>query len=194
MSKEIRGNQLLDCKGMACPLPIVKTKKAIEMMNAGEVIEVHATDKGSLADFKSWSDNTGHQYLGTLQDDGILKHFIRKAAPDEVHEEVHYPLTIGNAELQNILLRDEAAIVLDVREQAEYSFNHIPGAVSIPLGELEARWRELDGGTAIYVICRTGRRSDTACQLLQSEGLQAYNVIPGMAEWSGETEASRQGN
>ncbi|CAH1209118.1 Thiosulfate sulfurtransferase GlpE [Paenibacillus plantiphilus] len=190
MKNEIRGSQVLDCRGLACPLPIVKTKKAIDTMIAGEVIEVQATDKGSLADFKSWAGNTGHQYLGTLHDGDVLKHFIRKAAPDETRDEVHFAHVIDNAELQARLQQSDKAVVLDVREHAEYGFNHIPGAISIPLGELESRWSELDARTQIYVICRTGRRSDTACQLLHDRGLQVVNVIPGMAEWSGATEAS----
>ena len=43
-------------KGLACPMPIVRTKKVMKELEAGQVIEVHATDKGSLADMKAWEE------------------------------------------------------------------------------------------------------------------------------------------
>lgn len=61
----IKVDQVLDCKGLSCPLPIVRTKKAMDQLEAGQVIEVQATDKGSLADIQGWARNTGNQYLGT---------------------------------------------------------------------------------------------------------------------------------
>ena len=45
----------LDCKGLACPMPIVKTKKAMKGLASGQVIEIEATDKGSTLDMQSWS-------------------------------------------------------------------------------------------------------------------------------------------
>ena len=49
-----------------------------------------------------------------------------------------YPHTITNGELQNILLSGEECTVLDVREEAEFAFGHIPSAISVPLGELDS--------------------------------------------------------
>lgn len=86
----IKADQSLDCKGLACPMPIVKTKKAMDQLEAGQVIEVQATDKGSLADIKGWAKNTGHQYLGTIEEDNVLKHYLRKASPDEIKEQKIY--------------------------------------------------------------------------------------------------------
>ena len=63
----IKTNSVLDAKGLACPMPIVRTKKAMNGLEAGEVLEVQATDKGSTADMKAWAESTGHQYLGTLK-------------------------------------------------------------------------------------------------------------------------------
>ena len=51
----IKVDMNLDCKGLACPMPIVKTKKAMEGLAAGKVIEIEATDKGSTLDIQSWS-------------------------------------------------------------------------------------------------------------------------------------------
>ncbi|ASJ56610.1 hypothetical protein BP422_25565 [Brevibacillus formosus] len=61
-------DKTVDCKGFACPMPVVRTKKAMEEMLPGQVMEVQATDKGSLADLKSWANNTGHEFLGTIQE------------------------------------------------------------------------------------------------------------------------------
>ena len=57
-------------------------------------------------------------------------------------------------------------MILDVREEVEYAFGHIEGAKSIPMGELDRRIKELDKDQEIYVICRTGKRSDIAAQKL----------------------------
>jgi rhodanese-related sulfurtransferase/TusA-related sulfurtransferase len=185
----IQVDHTLDCKGLACPMPIVKTKKAIDTMEPGQVIEVEATDKGSLADIQGWAKNTGHQYLGTIEKDDVLKHYLRKSSPDEVNDETKYADTTTTEELQNKLTANERVTVLDVREPAEYAFNRISGSVSIPLGELENRVLELNPDDDIYVICRTGTRSDMACQLLSEKGFKRVtNVVPGMSGWTGPTE------
>lgn len=183
----IKVDMSLDCKGLACPMPIVKTKKAIEGLTPGQVIEVKATDKGSTVDIKSWAGKVGHQYIGTKHEGDVLVHYVRKANEHEVNEIVKYPHTIMNAELQSILSNGEENIVLDVREAAEFAFGHIPSAISVPLGELDSA--VLDKTKQIYVICRTGNRSDVACQMLNEKGyLNVKNVIPGMVEGQGNIE------
>ncbi|MGO4106625.1 sulfurtransferase TusA family protein [Paenibacillus sp. YAF4_2] len=186
---DIKANQTLDCKGLACPMPIVKTKKAIDQLEAGQVIEVQATDKGSLADIQGWAKNTGHQYLGSVEEGAVLKHYIRKSSPGEVKEEKKHLQVVSTEDLQSKLLSGEKVKIIDVREPAEYAFNRIPGAISFPLGELERRFNELNPADDIYVICRTGNRSDLACQLLKEKGFKhVSNVEQGMAGWSGPTE------
>ena len=75
-------------------------------------------------------------------------------------------------------------LILDVREEAEYAFGHIEGAKSIPMGELEDTFEELDQDQEIYVICRTGKRRDLAAQKLAQNGFtKVYNVLPGMTDW-----------
>jgi rhodanese-related sulfurtransferase/TusA-related sulfurtransferase len=183
----LKANVILDAKGLACPMPIVKTKKTMSGLEAGQVLEVQATDKGSKADIKAWSESTGHQYLGTLEEGEVLRHYIRKSSNDEKIERKH-PNVINNSELERKLEASENIVVLDVRETAEYAFNHIPNAISIPLGELEKRTDELDKAKEIYVICRTGSRSDLAAQKLAEKGFtKVINVIPGMNQWTAKT-------
>ncbi|MGG4168200.1 sulfurtransferase TusA family protein [Rossellomorea vietnamensis] len=184
----IESNFVLDAKGLACPMPIVKTKKAMNGLEAGQVIEIQATDKGSKADLQAWAKSSGHDYLGTIEEGDVLKHFVRKSSGEETVERKHEAGT-DNATLAG-KLSDGNVIVLDVREKAEYAFNHIPGAVSIPLGELETRMNELNKDKEIYVVCRTGNRSDMAAQLLGEKGFaNVINVVPGMSDWSGDLES-----
>ncbi|WP_251550458.1 sulfurtransferase TusA family protein [Neobacillus muris] len=183
----MKANMILDAKGLACPMPIVKTKKAMNNLEAGQVLEVQATDKGSKADLKAWSESTGYQYLGTLEEGDVLKHFLRKSSNDESIGKKH-PNVISNEELEKNLEASENIVVIDVREAAEYAFNHIPNAISIPLGELENRVNELNKQDKIFVVCRTGNRSDFAAQKLTENGFtKVINVIPGMSQWTGKT-------
>ncbi len=178
---------MLDAKGLACPMPIVKTKKAINNLEGGQILEVQATDKGSKADLKAWAESTGHQYLGTLEEGEVLRHYIRKASGDEVVEKKH-PDVVSNEDLEATIASGKEILVLDVREAAEFAFNHIPEAISIPLGELEDRFDELNKEKEIYVICRTGSRSDLASQKLTENGfMNVKNVVPGMSNWIGNT-------
>ncbi|MCA0986748.1 sulfurtransferase TusA family protein [Guptibacillus algicola] len=182
----IQTDHVLDAKGLACPMPIVKTKKTMKDLEPGVVLEVQATDKGSKADIKAWAEKVGHYYLGTVEEDDVLKHYLRKASDDETVPETKHDHVISNEEL-NELLSNDAYTLLDVREPAEYAFGHIPNAVSIPLGEIEEKMTELSKDKKVLVICRTGSRSDLAAQKLSSNGFEAINVVPGMSEWNGET-------
>ncbi|MFJ5716790.1 sulfurtransferase TusA family protein [Neobacillus sp. NPDC093127] len=183
---KISANVILDAKGLACPMPIVKTKKAMNNLESGQVLEVQATDKGSKADMKAWAESTGHQYLGTIEEDEVLKHYLRKTSNDESTEKKH-PNIITNEDLEKKFQANENMVIIDVREAAEYAFNHVPAAISIPLGELEERVTELNKEDEIFVICRTGSRSDLTAQKLTEKGfMNVFNVVPGMSQWIGK--------
>ena len=69
----------LDAKGLACPMPIVRTKKTIDTINSGEVLEVLVTDKGALNDFTAWAAAGGHTILEQKEEAGVLYFYIQKA-------------------------------------------------------------------------------------------------------------------
>ena len=69
----------LDAKGFACPMPIVRTKKAIDTINSGEVLEVLVTDKGALNDFPAWAEAGGHTILEQKEKAGVFFFYIQKA-------------------------------------------------------------------------------------------------------------------
>ncbi len=72
-------DQVLDCKGLNCPLPVIKTKKTIEQMALGQVLQMIATDPGSKSDMVAWSKSTGHELLETREEPGVYTFFIRKS-------------------------------------------------------------------------------------------------------------------
>ena len=68
----------LDLKGLSCPLPIAKTAQAIRDLQGGDLIEVYATDPGSVPDFAAWCTTTGHELVEQTEDDGVYRFVIRK--------------------------------------------------------------------------------------------------------------------
>ena len=69
---------LLDVKGLACPLPVLRAKKAMRDVPPGEILEVLATDPGTVKDFKAFCETTGHTLLGWSEDAGVYAFQIRK--------------------------------------------------------------------------------------------------------------------
>jgi len=69
----------LDCRGLNCPLPVLKTKKAIVPLASGDVLKVVATDPGSVADMAAFSRSTGHEILDQSEGDGEFTFFFRRA-------------------------------------------------------------------------------------------------------------------
>ncbi len=67
----------LNLKGLSCPLPIIKTAKAMKDLAPGQLLEVFATDPGSVADFKAWAQSTGNALLESDQQ-GAVYHFVLK--------------------------------------------------------------------------------------------------------------------
>ncbi|MEE6450229.1 sulfurtransferase TusA family protein [Gottfriedia acidiceleris] len=74
----MEATKLLDAKGLACPMPIVKTRKAIAEIEAGEVLEIHVTDKGAKNDLAAWAKSGGHELLNYTEEDNVLKFWIKK--------------------------------------------------------------------------------------------------------------------
>ena len=71
----------LDTKGMNCPLPVLKTKKALKDLAAGDLLEVISTDPGAVKDFDSFCRTTGNELMETdLGDDGVYTFMIKKGA------------------------------------------------------------------------------------------------------------------
>ena len=70
--------QVLDCSGMSCPLPILKTKKAVDALEVGQILKMIATDPGSKSDMEAWTNKTGNKLLEYQQEGGKHVFFIEK--------------------------------------------------------------------------------------------------------------------
>jgi tRNA 2-thiouridine synthesizing protein A len=74
----IKEDQVLDCSGMLCPLPVVKTSKAIKAMEIGEILKMVATDPGAPPDMEAWCRQTGNELLRWMQEDNKFIFYIRR--------------------------------------------------------------------------------------------------------------------
>ena len=78
MSEKIKADKVMDLKGLACPMPIVKVSKGIKDVEVGQVIEAVTTDPGSLADFPAWARTSGNEILKTEQEEGVIRFYIKR--------------------------------------------------------------------------------------------------------------------
>jgi TusA-related sulfurtransferase len=69
----------IDCTGLFCPMPIVKTREAIRQMVSGQVLLMLSDDPASEADMKSWAQITGHDLVAVERDGGVFRFLVRKA-------------------------------------------------------------------------------------------------------------------
>jgi len=79
MTEALTVDQTLDCKGLLCPMPIVKLGKAIKLMDPGAVILLETTDPGSIPDVAAWSQSTGNPILSQDKTGPVMRFWIRKS-------------------------------------------------------------------------------------------------------------------
>ncbi|MBC8014280.1 MAG: rhodanese-like domain-containing protein [Sporomusaceae bacterium] len=90
------------------------------------------------------------------------------------------------------LWEKKEAIIIDVRTEEEYVQGHIPGVALIPLDQLPNRIGEVPKDKKVLIICRSGKRSLEATQLLRSKGYKnVYNITEGMNSWKGPVEKAK---
>jgi len=80
---EYQENQLLDARGLLCPMPIVKAGKVMRGMEDGEVLKILATDRGSIVDFPAWCEDTGNELLEWHEEDDGFVFFIKKVEEED---------------------------------------------------------------------------------------------------------------
>jgi len=78
MSETIRADKVMDLKGLPCPMPVVKVSKGIKEVAVGQILEAQTTDPGSLTDFPAWARTSGNEIVDTIQENGIIRIFIRR--------------------------------------------------------------------------------------------------------------------
>lgn len=76
---EVPVAKVLDASGLACPMPIVKTRMAIDEISSGEVLKLISTDRGSCTDVPAWTGSTGHELLEQTEEGDSFVFLIKKA-------------------------------------------------------------------------------------------------------------------
>ncbi len=76
--KEIKPDEVLDCVGLACPMPIFKTANRIKEMQSGQILEVQSDDDGIRMDMPAWCNKTGNEFLGLEKTGDEYRVFVRK--------------------------------------------------------------------------------------------------------------------
>ncbi|ARD48553.1 sulfurtransferase TusA family protein [Sporosarcina sp. P33] len=74
----MNSTKFLDAKGLACPMPIVRARKAMKDLQMGDILEIHTTDKGSVADLTAWAAAGNHEIKDQKQESDIFKFWIQK--------------------------------------------------------------------------------------------------------------------
>lgn len=78
MMSEFTAEKTLDAKGLKCPMPVVKTSKEVKSISVGGVLEILATDPGSMADITAWTKSTGNELLKAEKDGDVFKFYVRR--------------------------------------------------------------------------------------------------------------------
>ncbi len=71
-------NKTVDARGTACPGPLLAAKKAIGEISSGEIMEILSSDEGTKQDVPKWATKKGHEYLGTVEESGFFKIYLKK--------------------------------------------------------------------------------------------------------------------
>jgi tRNA 2-thiouridine synthesizing protein A len=80
-NEELKGltvTKTVDARGTACPGPLLEAKKAIGTIKAGDTMEVLSADEGTKVDLPKWCAKQGHEYLGTIEESGFFRIFMKK--------------------------------------------------------------------------------------------------------------------
>lgn len=119
------------------------------------------------------------------EDSGDNKSYSSEQKKEEVASNNSYT-TITSDDAKDLLTKEDI-VIIDVRKPEFFLEAHIPYAQNIPMDGLEARLAEMDKNVTYLMVCKTGKTSETACELLAKNGFNnLYNLSGGMDAWTGE--------
>ncbi|MDZ4779955.1 MAG: metalloregulator ArsR/SmtB family transcription factor [Planctomycetia bacterium] len=162
-------------------LSVANASQHLKVLRAARLID--AEKKGLYVEYRLADESVGRYLLSTqsLADARLAE--IRQLTHDFLEQ--RGALEPVNREELMRRVRDGDVVVLDVRPSEEYAAGHIPGAVSVPIGELKARLKELPKGKEIVAYCRGPYciMSIEAVELLRKKGFRAQRMEQGVLDW-----------
>jgi len=177
----IQAERSVEALAAAAGMPVGNTSAQLRALHAAGLVTTRR--RGTRVFYRPASDDVAALYRALCE-------LARTHLPDAEAARAAYLGSAGPAEAVSRaeLLRRAAAgevYVIDVRPAEEYAAGHVPGAVSIPLGELPGRLGELPPGTEIVAYCRGAYcvLAPEAARLLRSAGRAARHLADGMLEW-----------
>lgn len=78
MATVLRADRELDCKGLSCPMPVIKLSKEITRIEVGQILRMVATDPGSKQDMEAWARQTRHELLDAQADGNVFTFYVRR--------------------------------------------------------------------------------------------------------------------
>jgi rhodanese-related sulfurtransferase len=176
-----QGPRTVEALAKLANLSVANTSQHLKALRAARLVD--AEKKGLFVEYRLADDSVGRYLLSTqtLADARLAE--IRELTHDFL--EARGALEPVNREELLRRVRDGEVIVLDVRPSEEYAAGHIPGAVSVPIGELKARLKELPKKKQIVAYCRGPycAMSIDAVELLRKNGYRAVRMEQGVLDW-----------
>lgn len=74
-------HRTLDCRGLLCPMPVVRLGREMRTLETGQVLKLLATDRGACTDIPAWAADTGNELLESREENGVLVFLLRKGEP-----------------------------------------------------------------------------------------------------------------
>lgn len=176
-----QGPRTVEALAKLADLSVANTSQHLKALRAARLVE--AEKKGLFVEYRLADDSVGRYLLSTQTLAEARLAEIRQLTRDFLEE--RGALEPVNREELLRRVRDGEVIVLDVRPSEEYAAGHIPGAVSVPIGELKARLKELPKGQEIVAYCRGPYciMSIEAVELLRKRGYRAVRMEQGVLDW-----------
>lgn len=74
----LKADVVLDCKGVLCPMPVIRISQAIKTIGVGQILEMQTTDPGSRPDMEAWTKQTGHELVASHEGNGVFTFYVRR--------------------------------------------------------------------------------------------------------------------
>ncbi len=76
--ESLKSDLVLDCKGVLCPMPVIRISQAIKTIGVGQILEMQTTDPGSRPDMEAWTKQTGHELLASRESSVVFTFYVRR--------------------------------------------------------------------------------------------------------------------